>query len=99
MSEADRVVGHARPLGRTALASLVELYAGLTVQLKTLDQAITRYTVLQMQRDLTSARGSELQSLVTYQRALAQLSLDEGTTLERLGLKVEPPPSPPPPGP
>ncbi len=34
--------GSLREGARTALASLVELYAGLTVQLKTLDQAITR---------------------------------------------------------
>jgi outer membrane protein len=49
----------------------------------------TTYTVLQMQRDLTSARGTEIQALDTYNKALAQLSLDEGTTLERLHLQLE----------
>jgi outer membrane protein TolC len=49
----------------------------------------TTYTVLQMQRDLTTARGNELQALATYNKALAQLSLDEGTTLDRLGINVE----------
>jgi outer membrane protein TolC len=49
----------------------------------------TTYTVLQMQRDLTSARGTEIQALDTYNKALAQLSLDEGTTLERLHIQVE----------
>ena len=44
----------------------------------------TTYTVLQMQRDLTTARGNEIQALATYNKALAQLSLDEGTTLKRL---------------
>jgi outer membrane protein len=49
----------------------------------------TTYTVLQMQRDLTTARGNEIQALANYNKALAQLSLDEGTTLTRLGINVE----------
>jgi outer membrane protein len=44
----------------------------------------TTYTVLQVQRDLTTARGLEIQALDTYNRDRAQLSLDEGSTLERL---------------
>jgi outer membrane protein TolC len=49
----------------------------------------TTYTVLQMQRDLTTARGNEIQALVNYNKALAQLSLDEGTTFQRLGINLE----------
>ena len=49
----------------------------------------TTYTVLQMQRDLTTARGNEIQALANYNKALAQLSLDEGTTLQRLGINIE----------
>ena len=49
----------------------------------------TTYTVLQMQRDLTTARGNEIQALAAYNKALAQLSLDEATTLERLRIDVE----------
>ena len=49
----------------------------------------TTYTVLQMQRDLTTARGNEIQALATYNKALAQLSLDEGTTLKRLSINVD----------
>jgi outer membrane protein TolC len=49
----------------------------------------TTYTVLQVQRDLTSARGSEIQALDTYNKSLSQLSLDEGTTLERLQINLE----------
>jgi outer membrane protein TolC len=49
----------------------------------------TTYTVLQMQRDLTLARGNEIQALDTYNKALAQLSLDEATTLDRLHIQVE----------
>jgi outer membrane protein TolC len=44
----------------------------------------TTYTVLQVQRDLTSARGSEIQALDAYNKSLSQLSLHEGSTLERL---------------
>jgi outer membrane protein TolC len=49
----------------------------------------TTYTVLQMQRDLTAARGAEIQALATYNKALAQLSLDEATILQRLGINVD----------
>ena len=49
----------------------------------------TTYTVLQMHRDLTTARGNEIQALANYNKALAQLSLDEGTTLQRLSINVQ----------
>jgi outer membrane protein len=44
----------------------------------------TTYTVLQVQRDLTTARGNEIQALDTYNKNLSQLSLHEGSTLDRL---------------
>jgi OMF family outer membrane factor len=49
----------------------------------------TTYTVLQVQRDLTNARGNEIQALDSYNKNLSQLSLDEGSTLERLGVTLE----------
>jgi outer membrane protein len=49
----------------------------------------TTYTVLQMQRDLTTARGNEIQALAAYNKSLAQLSLDEASTLQRLSIKIE----------
>jgi outer membrane protein TolC len=49
----------------------------------------TTYTVLQMQRDLTTARGTEIQALDNYNKSLSQLSLDEGTTLKRLNILFE----------
>jgi outer membrane protein TolC len=49
----------------------------------------TVYTVLQMQRDLTTARGNEIQALDTYNQSLSTLSQDEGSTLERLGIDVQ----------
>jgi outer membrane protein TolC len=67
-------------------------YAGeaLAAEQKKLENGkSTTYTVLQMQRDLTTARGNEIQALANYNKALAQLSLDEGTTLQRLGINVE----------
>ena len=64
--------------------------AALDAEQKKLDSGkSTTYTVLQMQRDLTTARGSEIQALDTYKKSLSQLSVDEGTTLERLHLNVE----------
>ncbi len=49
----------------------------------------TSFFVLQFQRDLTTARLREAQSLADYNKALAQLALREGTVLERNKLKVE----------
>ena len=49
----------------------------------------TAFEVLQLQRDLTSARGSEIRALADYNKALAQLALDEGSTLERRGIEVD----------
>jgi outer membrane protein len=49
----------------------------------------TTYQVLLVQRDLTNARGLEIQALDLYNDHLSQLSLDEGTTLERLNIDFE----------
>jgi outer membrane protein TolC len=49
----------------------------------------TTYTVLQVQRDLTNARGNEIQALDSYNKSLSQLSLHEGSTLDRLNVRLE----------
>jgi len=49
----------------------------------------TSFFVLQFQRDLTAARSAEAQALADYNKALAQLAFDEGTTLERNKLDLE----------
>ena len=49
----------------------------------------TTYTVLQVQRDLNAARGSEIQALDNYNKSISQLSQDEGSTLERLGIDLQ----------
>jgi outer membrane protein TolC len=48
----------------------------------------TTYNVILVQRDLTAARGAEIQALDTYNKGLAQLSLDEGSTLDRLNIDL-----------
>lgn len=49
----------------------------------------TTYQVLLVQRDLTTARGNEIQALATYNKDLALLSLDEGSTLDRLHINLD----------
>ncbi len=64
--------------------------ADLDAERKKLDSGkSTTYTVLQKQRDLTTALGNEILALDNYNKALSQLSLDEGATLERLRINVE----------
>ena len=48
----------------------------------------TSFIVLQLQRDLTTARSSEVNALADYNKALATLALSEGTTLERLKIDL-----------
>ena len=43
----------------------------------------TSYLVLLAQRDLTTRSSDEIRALADYNKALAQLALNEGTTLER----------------
>jgi len=49
----------------------------------------TSFFVLQLQRDLTAARLSELRALADFNRALSNLRLSEGSTLEQHGLDVD----------
>jgi outer membrane protein TolC len=49
----------------------------------------TSFEVLRLQRDLTAAREEEIRALTEYNRNLAQLSLAEASTLQRLGLDLE----------
>lgn len=43
----------------------------------------TSFEVLRLQRDLTTARSAEIRALADYNVAVAQISLNEGSTLER----------------
>lgn len=49
----------------------------------------TNFTVLQLQRDLTAARASELSALADYNAALSTLRQRETTSLERWNLTVD----------
>ncbi len=51
--------------------------------------ASTSFVVLSLQRDLTTARSQEIRALADYNKALAALALDEGTTLERHKMNLE----------
>jgi outer membrane protein TolC len=49
----------------------------------------TSFVVLQLQRDLTTARSEEIRALAEYNQALAQLALREGSVLDRHRLTVD----------
>jgi outer membrane protein TolC len=49
----------------------------------------TSFQVLELQKNLTDARNEEIRALTEYNRNLAQLSLFEASTLERLGINME----------
>jgi outer membrane protein len=49
----------------------------------------TSFIVLQLQRDLTSARSAEIRALADYNIALARLASSEGSTLERRGVELQ----------
>lgn len=48
----------------------------------------TTFEVLRLQRDLTTASRDEVQAVADYYRAMSILFRDEGSTLERLGVKI-----------
>jgi outer membrane protein len=49
----------------------------------------TSFEVLRLQRDLTSARSAEIRALADYNIALAQIALNEGSTLDRRHVTLE----------
>lgn len=49
----------------------------------------TSFVVLQLQSNLTAARGAEIQALDNYNKDLAQLAFDEASTFERRGITVQ----------
>ncbi len=58
--------------------------AALEAEQKKLDNGrSTSFVVVQLQRDLTTARLAELAAVSQYNQALAQLAFNEGATLER----------------
>ena len=57
-------------------------------QLKLEHGRSTSFVVLQLQRDLTQARNSEIQALADYNRQISGLALAEGSMLERHGVTL-----------
>jgi outer membrane protein TolC len=49
----------------------------------------TSFVVLQLQRDLTTARANEIKALADYNISLAQLAFDEGSTMERRNVALD----------
>jgi len=49
----------------------------------------TTFEVLQYQNNLTAARSQEIRALANYNEALVNLAAQEGSTLERHGIKLE----------
>jgi outer membrane protein TolC len=49
----------------------------------------TSFVVLQLQRDVTSARSTEIRALADYNIALARLAATEGSTLDRRGVALQ----------
>jgi len=64
--------------------------AALAAEQKKLENGkSTNFEVLLLQRNLTSSLSVELAALTTYNIALAQLALSEGSILEERGIKIE----------
>ena len=51
----------------------------------------TSWQVLQIQQDLTTAQVQELVSNIEYEKSLVELQLAQGTLLDDLGIKLDPP--------
>lgn len=73
-----------------ATRSAVEFaQAALEAEQKKLDNGkSTSFQVLQFQRDLISRQSAEINALADYNRALSNLALQEGYTLEKLNIDV-----------
>lgn len=64
--------------------------AALAAEQKKLQNGLsTSFVVLELQEVLTAARTAEVQAMVDYNKALAQLAFAEGATLERNHLTVD----------
>lgn len=77
---------------RTESARLARQYAEAALlgeQKKLEDGSTSAFYVLQYQQKLTEAHTSEIRSLADYNEALAQLALNEGSTLEKNHINLQ----------
>ena len=58
-------------------------------QKKLANGASTSFVVLQMQRDVTTARSSEIRAMADYNKALAGVASSEASTLERKNIELD----------
>jgi len=64
--------------------------AALAAEQKKLESGkSTSFVVLQLTRDLTTARSAEIRALADYNIAVAQIALNEGSTLERRHVNIQ----------
>jgi outer membrane protein TolC len=64
--------------------------ANVTAEEKRLRLGVTTsFQVLQIQQDLTTARLQELRALISYETALVDLQIADGSLLDNLGIKLE----------
>ena len=93
LSQIDNDVSQVRTAFKSVDSSRqARIYAeeALEAEQKKLENgASTSFVVLSLQRDLTTARSQEIRALADYNKALAALALDEGTTLERHKMNLE----------
>ena len=87
MVQIDNAVGVARSAYESVQATKqARIYAEAALDAEQKKYAVgksTTFTVLQLQNNLTSARSQEIRSLANYEEALATLSQQEASTLER----------------
>jgi outer membrane protein TolC len=93
LSQIDNDVSQVRTAFKSVDSSRqARIYAeeALDAEQKKLENgASTSFVVLSLQRDLTTARSQEIRALADYNKALAALALDEGTTFERHQMNLE----------
>jgi outer membrane protein TolC len=87
MVDIDNAVGVARSDYESVQANRqARIYAEAALDAEQKKYAVgksTTFTVLQLQNNLTSARSQEIRALANYNEALATLSQQEASTLER----------------
>lgn len=88
----NAITDAATSFGRIDATRQARIYAeaALAAEQKKLENGkSTNFEVLRLQRDLTQSLSAELSALTTYNMALAQLALSEGSILEERGVRVE----------
>jgi outer membrane protein TolC len=93
MVQIDNAVGVARSAYESVQATKeARIYAEAALDAEQRKYAVgksTTFTVLQLQNNLTSARSQEIRALANYEEALADLSQQEASTLERDKIDIQ----------